>query len=852
MSIIKLSAPNNLSPNMNTRIRTTDIRTTRRKRHWLRNHFVRFQIIALAISYFSSLPSICLAQADRPRVVTVDTGVQFEGEVFTVRELSTSTTSYNAYGSSRDNIVVITDGLRRVFIGDNHVLNLGDSGQSDEINFDIDQKSYNGSEGNGAFVGVGPFNQYGHRQFSINVRLPDKTSIRRTYTQGITKITPRYCVLKTLVGNPTAPLKQWTMHIATGTVPKNVLRNVLLSRVKNPNKPEEFFDIAYLFQQMGDYKLASEELRQIESKFPGLKEQIRDQRDKIGQLKARQILREIDLRKDSGQFDLALQMAKVPAKERLAGEIKAEFDNVEADELAARKRVAQTRTLAIELTKQVQNLSNEQIEAVNRFRDELETDLNRFNENRLAAYIRLANDISMPAQQKLALAISGWLLGSNNAIENLAVVQSMFVVRDFVREYLDEATTAQRRTSILKELAILESGTPKILDAMIQQMKPIETAANVESYTGESAIEFTVEVPGTAANPEPIQFRCMAHLPPQYNPYRKYPMIISLTGGTQSLDQNMEIWYGKYNQKLKIRQGNAPRNGYIVVTVDWRVPGQTRWNHSGREHRVVLDALYRSLRLFSVDSDRVFLSGHREGGDGAYDIGISHPEHWAGILGFSGAFDKYINKYWDNIHVQLPLYCVNGQKDVVSISKMQFAINKWMRPKYINPTIVQYIGRGNELFMEDLPFAFKWMKGQKRPWPDRGGFEFTCNALRPWDTYFWFYELNGIPDDRVVRPELFNQTKKFNKVEISGEITSLNSFRLGPASMKINADSTLWLSPQFADLDKQIQIRGRGSFKGSVTASPKIILDDVLRRADREHIYHAKVDCIKGTWTASE
>ena len=187
------------------------------------------------------LPSSCFGQADRPRVVTVDTGVQFEGEVFTVRQLSTSTTSYNAYGSSRDNIVVITDGLRRVFIGDSHVLNLGDSGQSDEINFDIDQKAYNGSEGNGAFIGVGPFNQYGHRQFSIGVRLPDKTSVRRTYTQGITKITPRYCVLETLVGNPTAPLKQWTMHIATGTVPKNILRNVLLSRIKNPTKPDEFF-----------------------------------------------------------------------------------------------------------------------------------------------------------------------------------------------------------------------------------------------------------------------------------------------------------------------------------------------------------------------------------------------------------------------------------------------------------------------------------------------------------------------------------------------------------------------------------------------------------------------------------
>ena len=144
------------------------------------------------------------------------------------------------------------------------------------------------------------------------------------------------------------------------------------------------------------------------------------------------------------------------------------------------------------------------------------------------------------------------------------------------------------------------------------------------------------------------------------------------------------------------------------------------------------------------------------------------------------------------------------------------------------------------------------MKGQKRPRPDRGGFEFSCNALRPWDTYFWFFELKGIPEDRIVRPELFNQTKKFNKVEISGKISSPNTFRLGPASMMIKSDSTLWLSPQFADLNEPIQILGRGSFKGSVPASRKTILEDVLRRADREHIYHAKVDCINGTWTTSE
>lgn len=793
----------------------------------------------------------CLAQADRARTATVDTGVQFEGQVFTLKQISITTAAFNPYGASQDSTVVVTDGLRRVFFGRSHLQNLGDSNQGNEISFDLHQKSYGGSEGGGSFVGVTPFDQYGHREFTIGVRVSGR-AVRRTYVQGITKITPRYCVLKTLIGNDTVPMKQWTMHISTGTVPKEVLRNVLLTRIKEPNKPDEYFDIAYLFQQIGDFKQASEELRQIESRFPDLKERIRDARDQLGQLKARQILREIKLRKDSGQFDLASQMGQVKSKERLAGAILAEFTDLEEQELDARKKVDESRRKVFSLTVNIRNVSNEQVAAIKRFKNELETDLNRFNEPRLAAYLRLADDGATPDQQKLALAISGWMLGSNNAIENLAIVQSMFIVRDLIQEYLTANTPAERRSAILKELGGYEAGAPHFLDQMIQQMKPIDPPPGIGDYVGEEPIEFTIEVPGTLANPEPLKFRCLAHLPPQYNPYRKYPLVLTLPGGPQTLEQNLEMWCGKFNEKLKVREGNAMRNGYVVVAVDWREPGQFNWGYTGREHRVVLDGLYHALRKFSIDSDKVFLSGHRNGGDGAYDIGISHPEHWAGVMGFSGKFGKYIDKYWDNTHTPLALYCVNGQKDITGIGSMEFAINKWMRPKYVNPTIVHYIGRGNELFLEDLPMAFKWMRGQKRRWPDRGGFQFECFALRPWDTYYWFFEMHGLPEDRVVRPELFSAAKKYPKVAISGEITKPNVFRLGPASMKIDVDSTLWLSPQFVDMNERIEIRGRGIFKGNVLSSRKVILEDVLRRADREHIYHARIDCENGTWKVKE
>lgn len=547
-------------------------------------------------------------------------------------------------------------------------------------------------------------------------------------------------------------------------------------------------------------------------------------------------------------------MAQIRSRTRLAGAILAEFTDVETQEQKALENVELTRQKVFGLLDNIRNVSPEQQTTIQRFRSELETDLNRFNETRLAAYARLADDPATPDPQKMALAISGWILGSNNAIENLAVVQSLFIVRDLVQEYLNAETTPERRADILVEMRPFESSAPQYLDQMIQQMKPIDPPAGIEDYVGETPFEFTVEVPGTQANPQPQTYRCLAHLPPQYNPYRKYPLVLALPGGPQTLDQNLEMWCGKFNDKLKVRQGYAMRHGYVVVSVEWRQPGQGRWGHTAREHRIVLEGLYQALRKFSIDSDRVFLAGHRDGGDGAYDIGIAHPEHWAGVMGFSGKFDKYIDKYWNNTHLPLPLYCVNGQKDFPSINSMMFSINNWMKStKYVNPTVVWYIGRGNELFLEDLPNAFKWMRGQKRKWPDRGGFEFECFALRPWDTYYWFFEMAGLPEDRVVRPELFSSTTKFPKVAISGEITKPNTFRLGPTSMKIDVNSTLWLSPQFVDFNELIQTRGRGDdFKGFVQPSRKVILDDVLRRADREHIYHARIDCIDGKWRIAE
>jgi predicted peptidase len=73
-------------------------------------------------------------------------------------------------------------------------------------------------------------------------------------------------------------------------------------------------------------------------------------------------------------------------------------------------------------------------------------------------------------------------------------------------------------------------------------------------------------------------------------------------------------------------------------------------------------SLRDACKRFNIDTDRVFLSGHSMGGDAAWDIGISHPDTWAGIVSIVATADKYIPRYWENAR-QLPMYFVCGQLD---------------------------------------------------------------------------------------------------------------------------------------------------------------------------------------------
>ena len=91
---------------------------------------------------------------------------------------------------------------------------------------------------------------------------------------------------------------------------------------------------------------------------------------------------------------------------------------------------------------------------------------------RLADYQRLASAEELKTEEKLAIAITGWLLGSGSSGRNLAVALSSVEVRNVIRQYMVAKQHAERRQLFCKVMASLEGANPENVAKLLANMKP--------------------------------------------------------------------------------------------------------------------------------------------------------------------------------------------------------------------------------------------------------------------------------------------------------------------------------------------------------------------------------------------
>ena len=129
------------------------------------------------------------------------------------------------------------------------------------------------------------------------------------------------------------------------------------------------------------------------------------------------------------------------------------------------------------------------------------------------------------------------------------------------------------------------------------------------------------------------------YVPPDYDPSRRYPLLVALHGGSSNgnlfaaLTLGARVPWAQYRRNWWTvhRPQLAPQ--WIVVAPNGF--GNSMWRYLGE--RDVLDVIEHVSAHYAVDPDRVVLHGLSNGGLGSFNIGTRHAWRFSAVVPLAGA-----------------------------------------------------------------------------------------------------------------------------------------------------------------------------------------------------------------------
>jgi dienelactone hydrolase len=635
----------------------------------------------------------------------------------------------------------------------------------------------------------------------------------------------------------------WTTYHRTSefdpeTVRKWVLQFPEFGEKAGTPEIEKRMKLFRFLVQANWYELAGRELDRALKDLPGEKERIDSTRVALKGLQADARLDEIDQARKAGRHRWAKQaLAQLSSAygplddKRLtrAAQLKGDYEaETKQYELAARY-----------LTEVIGQADGEHADFVCTALGSIRAELDHDSAGRLEAFVGAAAEAErkrtggQPAgynpTELAALAVSGFLMGKNAAEPRIANARQLWKAREFLIDY-------QRTHEVVARGKLLDAsrqaGLPPF-DVMAQLVTLLPPPEPGPALAPEATVglverqERRVDLP-----PCRSRTRYLLQLPPEYSPARPYPLLIVLHNAGQVARAGLEPW-----SKL------AALNGYILAAPEWGEL-QGKYEYRSADHDAVLDTLRDIRQRYRVDADRVFLVGFAEGANCAIDVGLSHPDQFAGVATIGAAPRTDLTRlYWRNAQY-LPFYMVIGDLSGQPARTTRQLFDNWL-PRGYPSLMVVYKGRAIEWFGGELPTIMEWMNAKKRqrPFPDCGrngggqsdGEEFQ--SLRLGDNRF--YWLSAEETDR--RYQMADGTAKVPplaaklQARIAGNNIYVYTFGVKQLSV--------WLDRDMIDYTRPVNVNfnsGRKYWNNNnkpLTPSLDVLLEDLYQRGDQQRPY---------------
>src|SRR5690606_29130618 len=273
---------------------------------------------------------------------------------------------------------------------------------------------------------------------------------------------------------------------------------------------------------------------------------------------------EIRRRQSAGQHQLAFAVADGFPQEMVSADLRREARDL-ADEYRRQYERMQHARMLLSLLEA--ELPDEQAAAVRPLRSIITDQLTFDTLPRLEPFLRAEQDETLPADEKLALAYSGWLLGAARADLALPAAIRLWQMRFFVRQYLRAASELERREA-LRRLLEIDGATVETIAAMIPQLAPV-----VDEPPPPPGVPMSVELSSPDPDVPPVRYSVV--LPLEYSPLRTYPMIVALRSQGSTREQELMWWSGSASSP-----GHAMKAGYIVIAPEYAEADAQEYNYS--------------------------------------------------------------------------------------------------------------------------------------------------------------------------------------------------------------------------------------------------------------------------------
>lgn len=708
----------------------------------------------------------------------------------------------------------------------------------------------------GVYADITPFDAKWNRIMTIA-----NPNGKRKIEQTLTVLTPHYLRIDARHYN-------WTPYYLTAEMDPRAIREIIYNHAEMKMKGDKEdvtkkFQAVNFFIQAGWFDLAGNELDFIQKDHPDQKEKVEARRDSLKKLVGARYFELIEKAHKAGRHGWAQgRITRFPTDgfdQALQVRVRALQSTYET----ARNNIAQAQKLLASLQSQIKDAELRPFlqEAADLIQRELDPD----NVARLEPFLSLAPQFERDREkgkqptntpeELISLAITGWLQGGGSAAEaKVETARRLWLARQFLLQYQEThdpavrqrlASSFQSRTAnALDELATLirylppsmpyrglESGIWPV-GALPLPYGTISLAwTTVQSQLPGAVYELQCNLPWSQKRGPSYQVQ----LPAEYHAGRRYPVLFALHTFGEKPDAMIKRW-GPL----------AAQHGYLLVAPSWERGLRDGYNYTPEEQAAVVDVLRDVRRRFQIDSDRVFLTGFAEGANMAFDVGLSHPDLFAGVVPIGGMPKFFAKSYWRNAQY-LPFYVVDGELNGDSSNANRAQFQNWM-PKGYPAIYVSYKGRGQEWFDAELRYIFDWMGRKKRvhPLPDLGhaavnaAFGEEFQSMRSTDNSFYWLSAEDIASRNV------NDARRWNKnsgaATMQARVSDKNQINVNIHGFK---RATVWLAMGMVDFERPLNVYLNSRLvlnNRKVAPSLNTLLEDFYQRGDNQRVYVAKVE----------